>query len=98
MVLLTLNKLTDETRLHLSKVVKFVNVLIKSLCCPSVRLCAVQSHSCELLDQQTESNGSYTTLMTVEAIQHFICSYYFPTVNNKNIAGAETCDIAALIG
>jgi hypothetical protein len=38
--------------LQLSKVLEFVNVIIKSLCCPSVCLsvcpCEVPSHSCEI--------------------------------------------------
>jgi len=60
MDLLTLNKRTDKTRLQLSNLLEFVNVLMKSLCCASVRpsasLCGVQSHSCELVGQQTDSN------------------------------------------
>jgi len=41
----------------------------------SVRLFAVQSHSCQLVDQQTDSNEIFTTVMPVEAIQ--LCTFSY---------------------
>ena len=74
MVLLTLYKRTDKTKLQLSKVLESVDVAYE-VTMLSVLLCAVQSHSCELADQQTDSNEIYTTVMPVEAIQHFTYIY-----------------------